>query len=301
VHGDRRSEREVHQADLRRLCRRQRLRGPGRARPPSPRRWRRVHGTRPTKTADSPSACTSASTGPGAPLYEVVDESDADQILAIDELRALRDRTWNDAPPPEALTSAAPIEVPNPATAMSLEDGDDPWEDLRRRATERRRWGRLVAAGGCLAVTGGVIALVFTSHGRSVPPPAVKVPVPAVSAPAVSPAAPAAASSAAEPALPLPAAPTPSAVLPAPVVVTPSPSAQDAPEPQPAAVPAPAATHRKPPSYAPHRAPQPAPMAPAEGSAPGAAQDRTGTPGWQDESPQATLTRTPTSWSPESP
>src|SRR5438270_334402 len=90
----------------------------------------------------SPFAYTSASSGPRAPLGVVVDESDADQILAIDELRALRDRMGTEPAAPTAVTSAAPIQPPD-RLAASLAARDDVWEDLRRlrpwRGTQLRR------------------------------------------------------------------------------------------------------------------------------------------------------------------
>src|SRR6185437_13473523 len=139
----------------------------------------------------SPFACTSASSGHGAPLSVLVDDSDSDQILAIEELRSLRDRTGDYAPRPEAVTSAAPIQAPDPSAGIPLDAGADPWEDLRRRASDRRRWGRLVAAGGCFVLTGGAVAmLIITAHLRSGRPATVEVPVPAVSAPPVTPPAP---------------------------------------------------------------------------------------------------------------
>jgi len=47
-----------------------------------------------------------------------VDDSDSDQILAIEELRSLRDRTGDYAPRPEAVTSAAPIQAPDPSAGI---------------------------------------------------------------------------------------------------------------------------------------------------------------------------------------
>jgi hypothetical protein len=246
-----------------------------------------------------PSRYTSAPRAPHAPLGEVVDESDADQILAIEELRSLRDRAGVDAPPPWAATGAAPTEAPNPPTAASLEADADPWEDLRSRATERRRWGRLAMAGGGLALAGGAIAVVMTAHSGSGAPAPVKVPVPAVSAPPVTPSA---VSSPTQPAVSVPS-PEPSAVLPVPTGAAPSPSAEDTTQPPAAAVPAPGITHRpKPPSRATAPATRHSPsVAPADGSAPGAAPDFNNAPSEPAGSPDPTLTRTPTSWSPVSP
>ena len=226
-----------------------------------------------------------------------MDESDADQILAIDELRSLRDRMGHEAPGFGAVSSAAPVEVPNRATAAAPESGADPWDDLRRRASEQRRWGRLVLIGGSLAVTAGAIAVVLIAHGGSAAPAPAKAPAPAVPAPPVSPSAPTAVSSAAQP------APEPSAVLPVPTTgAAPSPSAQDPTAPPAAAVLAPTTTHRpKPPSGAPGPITRHAPsVAPADGPAPGAAADRSGAPS-EAGSTDPTLSRTPTSWSPVSP
>ena len=132
----------------------------------------------------------------------VVDEPDTDQILAIDELRALRDRMAADAAAPAAVMDAAPVETPDPLAAIPPEDRADPWEELRRQARDRRHWGRLVAAGGGLAVAGAAVGLlVFTAHSRSVSPSGVTVPAPTVSAVPVSPAAPAAVT---RPAVPAP-------------------------------------------------------------------------------------------------
>lgn len=258
----------------------------------------------------SPSAYTSASTGPGAPLSVLVDDPDADQILAIEELRSLRDRTGDYAPRPESVASEAPIQAPDPSAGIPLDAGADPWEALRRRASDRRRWGRLVAAGGCLALTGGAVAmLIITAHVRSGRPATVEAPAPAVSAPPVSRSAPVAASSAAETTAPLTLAPEPSAVFPVPVVAVPSTAAEATTEPRAAAVPAAGATDRpKPPSRVAPPATRRSPSAvPTDGPAPGAGPDRTGASSGPDGSacdagcPEPTLTRTPTSWSPDSP
>ncbi|MBV8994130.1 MAG: hypothetical protein JO287_10635 [Pseudonocardiales bacterium] len=231
-----------------------------------------------------------------------MDESETDQILAIDELRALRDRMSADAATPGAVTNAAPVEAPDPLAAIPPEVRDDPWEELRRQARDRRHWGRLVAAGGGLAVAGAAVALlVFSAHNRSVAPSGVTVPAPTVSAVPVSPAAPAAVSSAAQP----------SAVLPVPVVPGPTTSAEEVAGPGAAAVPeppAPPATHRrKPPGSVAPPASGPSPAMPAGGPVPGAAPDRAGAPSGPAGSScdagctDPTLTRTPTSWSPVSP
>jgi hypothetical protein len=258
----------------------------------------------------SPFACTSASSGHGAPLSVLVDESDSDQILAIDELRSLRDRTGDYAPTPEPVTSAAPIQAPGPSAGAPLDARADPWEDLRRRASDRRRWGRLIAAGGCFVLTGGAVAmLIITAHLRSGRPATVEVSVPAVSAPPVSRSAPVAGSSAAEPTVPLSPTPEASAVLPMPVGAVPSSSVEVTTEPRAAAVPPVGAAARpKPPSrVAPPATRHPSSPVPANGSAPGAGPDRTGASNVPAESDcgagctEPTLTRTPTSWSPTSP
>src|SRR6185437_698897 len=260
----------------------------------------------------SPFACTSASSGHGAPLSVLVDDSDSDQILAIEELRSLRDRTGDYAPRPEAVTSAAPIQAPDPSAGIPLDAGADPWEDLRRRASDRRRWGRLVAAGGCFVLTGGAVAmLIITAHLRSGRPATVEVPVPAVSAPPVTPSVPVAASSAPETTAPLTSAPEPSAVLPMPVVGVPSSAVEATTEPRAAAVPAAGATDRpKPPSRgAPPATRHSSSAVPPAGST-GAGSERTGAssdpagPAGSDcgaGCTEPTLTRTPTSWSPASP
>ena len=257
---------------------------------------------------DRPSACISASCGHDRPLGEDVDESDADQILAIDELRALRDRIGAERAAPAPTTSAAPLfqkaQAPEEPSAESMPEADeDPWESLRRQAQDRRRWGKLVAAGGCLALTGGAVAiLLITAHNRSSAPAA---PAPTVSAvpasppPPVSSAAPVTpAASGSEPAQPSAGLPVPNPVPPG--ATAPSAPADDATTPQPATVPAPAAPHRAKPPTAPGTRRPPA-VAPADGWAPGAGPDHGDSPHEPAGSPDATLTRTPTSWSPESP
>ena len=265
----------------------------------------------------SPSACISASSGPGGPLGEVVDESDADQILAIDELRALRDRIGAERAAPKTATSAAPLfekpqtrqapdpTEPSPESPLGADEPDeDPWEALRRQAQGRQRWGRLVAAGGCLALTGGAVTvLLITAHNRSDAPAA---PAPTVSAVPVSPPAPV--SSEVTPAAGGPVSSVePFAILPMPSPVPPSATvssapAEDAagPQPQPAAVPAPRATHRYKPPTAPATQRLPA-EAPADGWDSGQAPERVDSPREPGGSPEATLTRTPTSWSPAAP
>lgn len=196
-----------------------------------------------------------------------------------------------------ATTNAAEIDPP---TAIPLDASTDPWEALRSRARNQRRWAgprwaRALAAAGCLALTGGAVTvLVITSHHRSLPPPAPKAP--AVSVPPATISAPV-----------LPPAPDPSFVSPVPVVVATSPSVAATTEPPPAAVvPAPRVTYqpKRPTVTTPHAA-QPSPTA-ATGQPPGTAADRAGA-GAAPEAPctagcpDPTLTRTPTSWSPSSP
>lgn len=255
----------------------------------------------------SPFAYTSASSGPGAPLGVVVDESDADQILAIDELRALRDRMGTEPAAPAAATSAAPIQPPDRLTA-SLAARDDSWEDLRRQTRDRRRWGRFVAAGGCLALTGAaVVVLVITAHTRSVSPSGVVAPVPEVSAVPVSPAgplgtaangpvAPSAPSVQPSAVNPLPG-PAPSEVLNATAPAQPGTGpAQDATtQNAPAAAPQTVARHPAPPAH-PH--PKANPDPPADLPAPPAApplQDPPGSTGNADQQPQQVCTH----WDPQ--
>ncbi len=125
----------------------------------------------------------------GNSLYDVVDDPDADQILTIEELRALRDQTGVPAAAP-ATAPTAEIRVPNQPAAIPLETRADPWQDLRRRARDQRRWlrwARPLAAAGCLALAGGGVAvLVITNHSRSDPLSPVKASVPAAPAPSVS-------------------------------------------------------------------------------------------------------------------
>ena len=204
-----------------------------------------------------------------------------------------------DTAAPGAVTNAAPVAPPDPLAAIPPEARADPWEELRRQARDRRHWGRLVAAGGGLALAGAAVGLlVLIAHNRSVPPSGVRDPAPTVSAVPVSPAAPAAVSSSAQP----------SAVLPVPIAPAPTTSVEDTTGPGAAVVPAPAATHRrKPPTSVAPPASGSSPAMPAGGPVPGAAPDHAGAPsgqtGWTCDGGCAdpTLTRTPTSWSPASP
>lgn len=226
-----------------------------------------------------------------------MDESDSDQILTIEELRSLRDRMGAEAAAPAAVRSAAKIEVPDPPAAIPLQTRVDPWEDLRRRARDRRHWARPLAAAVCLALAGGVVTvLVIAAHNRAARPSAPPVlpsaiPAPAVSAPPVTASAP----------LTVPSALQPAFVPPAPIVTTPSQPADHTTEPRAAPVPAPRAPHRpKPPTAA-----RPSPTGVAADTQPhGAAADQPGAP--QPAPPcttgcPTTLTKTPTSWSPSAP
>lgn len=205
-----------------------------------------------------------------------------------------------DATPPRPAASAA--EIPRPAAAVPLETGADPWQDLRRRARDQRRWTELrwgkPLAAGCLAlVCGGITGLVITGHTtQSVPPPTVKVTTPAVSAPPVASPTPVA----------VPPTPAPSVILPVPIVAAPSPSVDGTTEPRAAAVPPPhATTHRaKRPTSATPTAARPSPPrvaadgAEADGAGPPSAQAG---PPCAGGCPEPTLTKTPTSWSPTAP
>ncbi len=231
----------------------------------------------------------------GASLNDVVDESDTDQILTIEELRSLRDRMGAESAAPAAAPSAAQFEVPDPPPGVPLDARADPWEDLRRRASGQRRWGGRrwagpLAAAGVLAIAGGgIAALVMTSHSRSVLVPTVEVSRPATPAPSVTTSAP----------ISLTSTPEPSIVPPVPVLPEPSPSADATTEPPPAAATPPRATYRpKPPTNARPPAARPSPArAPDPAPPPGAAADRAGPTNVAPE-PQPTISRTPTSWSP---
>ena len=252
----------------------------------------------------SPFAYTSASSGPDAPLGVVVDESDADQILAIDELRALRDRIGTEPAAPTAATNAAPIQTPD-RLAASLAARDDLWEDLRRQTRDRRKWGRLVAAGGCLALTGSaVVVLIITAHTRSVSPSGGVAPAPAVSAVPVSPAGPlntaanepvATSAPAMQPSavIPLPG-PAPSEVLSATAPAQPGTGpAQDATtQDAPVAAPQTAARHPAPPARLHPRTTQNPAVDPP---APPAAPLPPGEPGNADQQPQQVCTH----WDPQ--
>jgi hypothetical protein len=245
----------------------------------------------------------------GASFNNVVDESDSDQILTIEELRSLRDRMGAEAAAPRAVPRTAETEGSDPAAAIPLQTPADPWEDLRRRARDQRRWVRPLAAAGCLAFAGGVVtAVVITAHSRSVSPPARDVSTPAVpasvaSAPPVTAPTRVIVPSAAEPSAIPPAIPPMSAVT------APSPPTDNTTEPEAASVPSPQTTHRpkQPASTAP-KAARPSPTALNPDRQPqGAAADRSGAASAEPPAPCATgcteptLTRTPTSWSPVTP
>ena len=252
----------------------------------------------------SPFAYTSASRGPHAPLGVVVDESDADQILAIDELRALRDRMGTEPAAPTAVTSAAPIQPPD-QLAASLAARDDVWEDLRRQTRDRRKWGRFAAAGGCLALTGSaVVVLVITAHTRSVSPSGVVAPVPAVSAVPVSPAGPlstaangpvATSAPSMQPSavIPLPG-PAPSEVLSATAPAQPGtgPAQEATTQTAPGAAPQTVARHPAPPAHPRPRVTQNPPVDPP---APPAAQPPPDATGNADQQPQQVCTH----WDPQ--
>jgi hypothetical protein len=239
-------------------------------------------------------------------LPHVVDESDSDQILTIEELRSLRDRMGTEAAAPPAVMRAPEHEVSSPPAAIPVQARADPWEDLRRRASDRRRWTRPLAAAGCLALVGGAVSvLVVVARGRTDAPSVPRVSpsvlaVPAVSAPAATASAPVTVSSAPEP------SPEPSALLPPPSVPAPS---QPADETIAATVPAPRATQRpKPPPAAASTAARRSPTgAVRDGQPHGTGAARAGTTSPQPAAPcttgcaEPTLTRTPTSWNPTAP
>lgn len=241
-------------------------------------------------------------------LSIVMDESDSDQILTIEQLRSLRDRISAEAAAPPAVKSAPEHEVTSPPAAIPMQARTDPWEDLRRRASDRRRWARPLAAAGCLALVGGAVSvLVVVARSRSDAPSVPRVspsvlPVPAVSAPAVTASAPVTLSSAPEP-LPEPSA----ALLPPSSVPAPSQPANEATA---ATVPAPRATQRpKPPPAATPTAARRSPTGAVRDEQPhSAGQDWAGTASRQPAAPpcttgctEPTLTRTPTSWDPTAP
>lgn len=100
--------------------------------------------------------------------YGLVDESDADQILTIDELRALRDRMGAEATAARRARNAAPIGVPSPPPARPREDDAERWEAIPREPrhrlrTPKRHWPRRLAAIGCLALAGGGVTVLVNS------------------------------------------------------------------------------------------------------------------------------------------
>jgi hypothetical protein len=119
--------------------------------------------------------------------YGFVDESDAGQILTVEELRALRDRMGAEAAAARQVRGAAPSEVPASPAVIPLEARAEVWEIRRHLAIQRQRWSRRLAAVGCLALAGGAVSvLVITAHTRSDPGSAGQVFVPVFPAPVVS-------------------------------------------------------------------------------------------------------------------
>jgi hypothetical protein len=119
--------------------------------------------------------------------YGFVDESDAGQILTVEELRALRDRMGAEAAAARQVRGAAPSEVPVSPAVIPLEARAEVWEIQRHLAIQRQRWSRRLAAVGCLALAGGAVSvLVITAHTRSDPGSAGQVFVPVFPAPVAS-------------------------------------------------------------------------------------------------------------------
>lgn len=184
-----------------------------------------------------------------------MDESDADQILTVEELRTLRDRMGAEAASARRAKSAARTKVPTPPPDVPLEARADPWEELphrpRHRLRRRRRGARWPAAAGCVALAGAAVTVVIiTAHTRSAPrsasgvsPPA--VPAPPVSAPPVSapviPALPVPTSTAPEPVL---LAPPPAVVAPVPIATAPRRPVENSTKRPAATAPAPRTTYR---------------------------------------------------------
>jgi hypothetical protein len=122
--------------------------------------------------------------------YRFVDESDADQILTVDELRALRDRVSAEAAAARQARSAAQLKVPAPPAATPHEARVETCEapqHLQHWARHPQSWPRRLAAVGCLALAGGTVTmLVITAHFRAGPSSAGEVPVPVLPTPVVS-------------------------------------------------------------------------------------------------------------------
>ena len=179
--------------------------------------------------------------------YGFVDESDAGQILTVEELRALRDRMGAEAAAARQVRSAAPSEVAASPAVIPLEARAEVREVLRHLAIQRQRWSRRLAAVGCLALAGGAVSvLAITAHTRSDPGSAGQVFVPVFPAPVVS-VPPVATSSAPEPVSPTeaPVAPAAPAV---PIVTAPGGSAKNTTKLPAAAVHPPRASYRPAPS-----------------------------------------------------
>jgi hypothetical protein len=119
--------------------------------------------------------------------YGFVDESDAGQILTVEELRALRDRMGVEAAAARQVRGAAPSEVAASPAVIPLEARAEVREVLRHLAIQRQRWSRRLAVVGCLALAGGAVSvLVITASTRSDPGSAGEVFVPVFPAPVVS-------------------------------------------------------------------------------------------------------------------
>lgn len=127
---------------------------------------------------------------PDAPSTTLVDESDASQILTVEELRALRDRMGAEATAARQRRSAAPSEVPPSPAVIPLEaraEVWEVWEALRHQAIHRQRRLRRLAAVGCLVLAGGMVGvLVITTHTRPDPRSTGQGFVPVLPAPVVS-------------------------------------------------------------------------------------------------------------------
>ena len=116
-----------------------------------------------------------------------MDESDAGQILTVEELRALRDRMGAEAAAARQGRSAAPSEVSTSPAVIPLEARAEVWEALRYHAIHRQRRLRRLAAVGCLVLAGGMVGvLVITTHTRSDPRSTGQGFVPVLPAPVVS-------------------------------------------------------------------------------------------------------------------
>ena len=119
-----------------------------------------------------------------------MDESDAGQILTVEELRALRDRMGAEAAAARQGRSAAPSEVSTSPAVIPLEaraEVWEVWEALRYQAIHRQRRLRRLAAVGCLVLAGGMVGvLVITTHTRPDPRSTGQGFVPVLPAPVVS-------------------------------------------------------------------------------------------------------------------